>query len=420
MSARFVWLFALAFSAAGAEPAGSAACGACYEAIYRSFLTTPMAQSSGTTGAVAENERPERTEFHDRAGRFSYRVGRDAGGHYFEFQQQHSQQPIQGRRQLEYFIGSGAAARSYLFRVDRFLYEAPVAYYRESNSWNAAPGYAAFDYPYLTRPILPGCLHCHASRLQWIAGTENAYAEPAFLEGGIACERCHGPGNEHIAAGKPMISPAKLAPAERDSICEQCHLSGDIRVPKAGMDDQSFRPGTSLAEVATVFVGTGSSLQRRVTSHVENLAQSVCKRASGYKMWCGTCHDPHVVPAANEKAAYFRAKCLSCHQTSDCRASRLSRQANGDDCTACHMPRNPVSDVAHVIFTDHSIRKRPQSESEFAASGCGTGAIRGRPGEHARPGLGVCHAGSARGRRGLPRAGLPSAAASRGARHCRR
>ena len=72
-----------------------------------------------------------------------------------------------------------------------------------------------------------------------------------------------------------MINPAKLAPAERDSICEQCHLSGDIRVPKAGMDDQSFRPGTSLAEVATVFVRTGSSLQRKVTSHVENLAQSV-------------------------------------------------------------------------------------------------------------------------------------------------
>jgi tetratricopeptide (TPR) repeat protein len=30
------------------------------------------------------------------------------------------------------------------------------------------------------------------------------------------------------------------------------------------------------------------------------------------------------------------------------------------------MPRNPVSDVAHVIFTDHSIRKRPQAESELA------------------------------------------------------
>jgi hypothetical protein len=292
-------------------------------------------------------------------------VGRDAGGHYFEFRQEGAAQPIQGRRPLEYFVGSGTAARGYLFGVDGFLYEAPVTYYRASASWNAAPGYAGRDYPYLTRPILPGCLQCHASGVQWKAGTQNAYATPAFLEGGVACERCHGDGGAHIASGKPMINPAKLAPAERDSICEQCHLSGDIRIPKAGMNDQSFRPGMRLADVATVWVRTGSTLQRKVTSHVENLAQSACKRASGDKMWCGTCHDPHVVPAANEKAAYFRAKCLSCHQTSDCGAPRASRQANGDDCAACHMPHNPVSDVDHVVFTDHSIRKRPQAASEL-------------------------------------------------------
>ena len=96
----------------------------------------------------------------------------------------------------------------------------------------------------------------------------------------------------------------------------------------------------------------------KVASHAEDLAQSLCKRASGEKLWCGTCHDPHSVAAANEKAAYFRAKCLTCHQASDCRALQSTRLANGDNCVVCHMPRNPPSDIEHVVFTDHAIRRR--------------------------------------------------------------
>jgi tetratricopeptide (TPR) repeat protein len=365
LSLQLGWLLAVAFAATAAEPAGNQACAGCHAAIYQSFVRTAMAQSSGTVGTGTGNERFEGAEFRDSAGKFAYRVGRSDGAYYFEFREEGTPQPIQGRRQLEYFVGSGAAARSYLLRVDGFLYEAPVTYYHNSDSWKSAPGYAGFDYPYLTRPILPGCLQCHASRIQWISGTQNAYAPQAFLENGVSCERCHGSADQHLATGKPMINPAKLAPAERDSICEQCHLSGEIRVPKPGMDEQSFRPGARLRDFVTVFVRAGSTAERKVTSHVENLAQSACKRASGDKMWCGSCHDPHFVPAANQKADYFRRKCLTCHQASDCGEAQTARQANGDDCAACHMPRNPVSDVDHVVFTDHSIRKRPSGASQL-------------------------------------------------------
>jgi hypothetical protein len=354
----FALLLAIASCAAGAEFAGSQACAPCHPAIYRSFMRTPMANGSGRVGTGEMHERFDRTEFRDSRGAFAYRVGRQAGSYFFEFLQQGTKQPIQGRRQLEYFVGSGAAARSYLLSVEGFLYEAPVAYYSSSASWKSAPGYASYDYPYLTRPVLPGCLQCHASGIQRIPGTQNAYASPPFREGGVACERCHGPGSDHIATGKPMVNPAKLAATERDSICEQCHLSGEIRVAKPGKDDLAFRPGDRLADIVTVFVRSGSASPMKVTSHAENLAQSACKRASGEKLWCGTCHDPHSVPGANEKAAYFRGKCLTCHQASDCRVPQSSRLANGDNCAACHMPRNPPSDIDHVVFTDHSIRRR--------------------------------------------------------------
>lgn len=321
-------------------------------------MRTPMARSSGRVGTAEARERFDSAEFRDAKGAFAYAVSHQGAAYFFEFRQQGAKQPVEGRRQLDYFVGSGHAARSYLISVDGFLYEAPVAYYTNSGSWNAAPGYASYDYPYLTRTILPGCLQCHASGIQPIAGTRNAYAAPPFREGGVACERCHGPGSEHIAAGKPMINPAKLAAPERDSICEQCHLSGEIRIPKPGKDDLSFRPGGRIADVATVFVRSGAAVRMKVTSHVEDLAQSACKRASGAKLWCGTCHDPHSVPAATETAAYFRSKCLACHRASDCQAAPAARQANRDNCIGCHMPRNPATDVDHVVFTDHSIPRQ--------------------------------------------------------------
>jgi hypothetical protein len=318
-----------------------------------------MARSSGRAGAGEPKEQFESARFRDGQGAFSYTVGYDASGYYFDYRQLVAKDPVQGRRRLDYFVGSGSAARSYLLSVDGFLYEAPVAYYRNSASWKAAPGYAMRDYPWLNRPVLRGCLQCHASGIQKVEGTQNAYRSPPFLEGGVACERCHGPGSDHIATGKPMVNPAKLASPERDSICEQCHLSGEIRVPKVGKDEPVLVASQRLSDSLTVFVQAGSPAQLRVTSHVENLAQSVCKRASGEKLWCGSCHDPHTVPTASEKAAYFREKCLTCHQTSSCTAPQVSRRANGDDCTACHMPRNPTADVEHVVFTDHSIRRRP-------------------------------------------------------------
>jgi predicted CXXCH cytochrome family protein len=382
MLRRFPLVLLAIASAHGADFVGNKACASCHAAIYRSYMRTPMSQSSGRVGTEDPKETFDRAEFRDTRGAFSYKVAPD---YRFEFTQQDTRQPIAGVRGLEYFIGSGAAARTFLIDDGGFLFEAPVTYYRQSASWKASPGFEGLDYPYLTRPVVPSCLQCHASGIQANTGTLNGYATPPFLEGGVACERCHGPGSDHIVAfaaqrtaparqgaeGAKMLNPAKLAPAARDSICAQCHLSGEVRISKVGKDQVSkdqpgkegsaLTPGGLLADDLTVFVRAGSPSELRVTSHVENLAQSACKRASGDKMWCGTCHDPHTAPEPAAKAAYFRSKCLTCHQSPDCHESVAARQAKGDSCIECHMPRGPTSDIQHVVFTDHSIRRKPTS-----------------------------------------------------------
>src|SRR5262249_46980908 len=134
---------------------------------------------------------------------------------------------------------------------------------------------------------------------------------------------------------------------------------GEVRVAKPGKDGKGMIPGGLLADDLTVFVRAGFSSELRVTSHVENLDQSACKRASGDKLWCGTCHDPHTVPEPAQKAADFRGKCLSGHKSKDSKAAREASQANGDACTMCHMPRGAASDIKHVVFPDHSIRRKP-------------------------------------------------------------
>jgi Flp pilus assembly protein TadD len=365
MLRRFPLVLLAMSGALGADFVGNKACAPCHAAIYRAYTQTPMAQSSGKVGTQETKETFERAEFQDDRGAYSYRVTPD---YRFEFTQQGARKPIAGTRTLSYFVGSGAAARTFLIEDGGFLFEAPVTYYRQSASWKASPGFESLDYPYLTRPVLPGCLQCHASGIQANAGTMNGYATPPFLENGTSCERCHGPGSDHIGKGASMVNPAKLPPAARDSLCAQCHLSGEVRVPKSGKQDKALKPGGLLADDLTVFVRAGSPSDLRVTSHVENLAQSACQRASGDKLWCGTCHDPHTAPEPAAKAAYFRGKCLTCHQAQDCQAAKEVRTANGDNCIACHMPRGQTSDIQHVVFTDHSIRRKPSGSAAAPAS----------------------------------------------------
>lgn len=352
------------------EGAPSASCAGCHREIYESYRTTPMASSSGRIGEGPFREDFTRSTFHHAQSGFTYRVSRDAGQIFFEFENPSAPQ-LSGRKPISYFVGSGAAARSYLLDVEGFLFEAPVAYYSAGAKWDLAPGYTNYAYPYLTRPAHPGCLNCHASFLNTTPGTQNGYGKPAFGEGGISCERCHGPGDAHIAqmtaprvAGAAnIVNPAKLDPRRRDSICSQCHLTGLARVLRPGRSWNSFRPGDLLSDAITVFVRTGQSSGLTVTSHVEKLAQSACKRVAGDRLWCGTCHDPHSRPAPGQRNEWYRSKCLGCHKADTCKAPTAARSQQGDNCIACHMPKSEVADALHVVYTDHSIPRRPRAAS---------------------------------------------------------
>jgi hypothetical protein len=222
---------------------GSRACAACHADIFKSYQQTAMAHSSGSVTHIETGG-----EFEHALSGVRYRVYNEGKSVFFDF----DLPDVHGRRQLEYFIGSGTVGRSYLFTTAGFLYQAPVAWYSETRTWDLSPGYQRNSQLYLTRPVESSCLQCHASGLQATSGTRNGYASPPFREDGISCERCHGAGEEHVSKKGKVVNPAKLAPERRDSVCAQCHMAGETRVARPGQ--KSFRPGDRLSDDAVVFV----------------------------------------------------------------------------------------------------------------------------------------------------------------------
>ncbi len=260
---------------------------------------------------------------------------------------------------VAYVIGSGNHAASYLVQVRDHLFQSPVCYYTSRGKYDLCPGYDQTAEPDFTRPVGEECVLCHSGKPHHVVGTVNEYGQPVFLEEAISCERCHGPAEEHLKHPVPgsIVNPGKLPPADRDSICEQCHLVGATqRILNPGKDFADFHPGQPLEDVFTVYTRAGAR-GFRVISHVEQLALSACVRGSQGKMWCGTCHDPH--PKAAPTSQSYNHTCETCH------GGKLARShPAATNCVSCHMTRRPAQDGAHTVFTDHRIRKKPDDQDE--------------------------------------------------------
>lgn len=328
---------------------GNESCAKCHSLIYESYQRTAMARASGSAIEVLTP-----AEFAHKPSGVDYRIYAEGGRAWLSFERT-GDPSVRGKRQLLYYIGSGRRGRSYLFETDGFLFESPVNWYADAQVWDMTPGYQAAREMPLNLPAHTGCLRCHVSGMQPpVKGTENRYPEPAFTQNGVVCESCHGPGAAHIRGGA-IVNPARLTPARRDEVCMQCHLEGKAAIDRPGHHLYEFRAGDVLEDFVRYFV-LEKSAEFGAVSQVEALSQSKCKKKSGDAMSCTSCHDPHQSPTSKDRAAYYRGKCLACHD------AKFGSGHHGDlaDCTECHMPSLQSSDVAHTQVTDHRIPRHPQ------------------------------------------------------------
>jgi hypothetical protein len=355
---------------------GSAVCAECHGDIAETYKSHPMSHSLAEVTEATVVEDYENATFAPTGGRICEVERRgDEVLHHEKLFDADGELLYDQAVPVKYEVGSGQRGRSYLVDRGGILFQSPIGWYSHAGKWDLSPGYAPQAHQRFERRIHDGCLYCHAGRVATDEPGSDRYLTPPFVEASIGCERCHGPGEEHVkrqhdnpTSGGPdptIVNPARLDPIHRDSVCYQCHLQGVRMIPRNGRSFYDFRPGGRLDDVWVVFVDgdrVDEEGHSKAVSQVEQMRSSRCFAGSNGQLGCISCHDPHSRPSAEQRVEYFQKRCLSCHEEQGCSLPLAERQqspANGS-CIACHMPTSPSSNVPHTALTDHRVLRRPK------------------------------------------------------------
>jgi len=356
---------------------GDSACRICHESIGETYSQSGMARSWSVASperfAIASLPGGEVT---DSANKFTYRAFEESG----QFFQEEYRQGADGerthslQRPISFVVGSGNHGLSLINEHNGFLTLLPLGWYSEQATWDLSPGYrrqnARFD-----RVAPVECIACHNDLPRHVAGSHNRFELP--LPNGIGCERCHGPGELHVAkqsnsiATRPtpgdadltIVNPRRLPIDRRDDVCLQCHLISDVAVLAPGKEWVHYRPGQRLAQVRhDLFLKPEDPARFGFSSHATRLRSSRCwsEGTTRGQLTCIRCHDPHL-PLNQTSIDTYIETCLSCHGRDDCNRDRSAEQQTGmTNCIGCHMRKGKPENVAHTVFTDHWIRARPE------------------------------------------------------------
>jgi hypothetical protein len=265
-------------------------------------------------------------------------------------------------KRFDIVLGSGRKGQSYLYWSGDQLFELPVSYWTELGEWVNSPGYedGSLDF---TRPVTPRCLECHASFFESIpdSGVVNRYNKSKFILG-ISCERCHGPGREHVALqvakgtkppGQAIVTLTKLSRDRQVALCALCH--GGIGTEKA--PPFSFVAGQDLENYIHLTVPDPKEVVDVHGNQVALLERSRCFQSS--TMTCSTCHNVHL---PQRDLAGFSERCLACHKIQSCGLYPKRGQAIAGKCVDCHMPKETSK---KIVSSSAGTQMRPQVRTHW-------------------------------------------------------
>lgn len=216
------------------------------------------------------------------------------------------------------------------------------------------------------------CQACHAEQFKKFSETKmgkiflfNARNETEKR----ACENCHGPGSNHVAAGGGrgvggLITFGKNSPVPvsvQNEACLQCHQRG-IQTYWAASPHASRGIGCSdchtvmertsdhqLAKIGekTPFFNRRAEIEVCGQCHLQRQAQLM--RSSHMplregKLVCTSCHNPHGTPNPSQlKQSSINENCYTCH--TERRGPFLwTHPPAFENCTNCHEPHGTVND----------------------------------------------------------------------------
>ena len=218
----------------------------------------------------------------------------------------------------------------------------------------------------MQRPTGPTCDGCHS------VGYNIQTKQVA--EWNVGCERCHGPGSEHVAhpSRGNTLNPARMDYVRANDTCIQCHSQGrPLTNPiegkyydwpvgyHVGLNLRDFwqLEEHSLGQLTFTHFPDGTAHKNRMQGN--DFVQSVMYK---HGITCFSCHDVH----GTENYAQLRKSadklCLDCHgplSLNGPRTATLQEHTHhkdgspGSQCVACHMPKIETT-IADVKVRAHT------------------------------------------------------------------
>jgi hypothetical protein len=242
--------------------------------------------------------------------------------------------------------------------------------YNESRQGRVGPDHPFF-WTNLRRTANHECLDCHVTGLD-VRIEEDSRWTTDFVDAGVGCESCHGPGAAHAESMEPgdIVQPRKLDPERQMALCGSCHGPRDPVFPLLDARHR-FRPGQRYEEAYDVYmIASGRSRSsdffadgrpRSGSFEYQALLQSACWRKG--KATCLTCHTaPHagegkdeLAVASGDRTPVADQGCRTCHAAvfAAGRGHTHHKAPAAQSCAGCHMPR--LVPAVLDLEADHSI-----------------------------------------------------------------
>jgi predicted CXXCH cytochrome family protein len=218
----------------------------------------------------------------------------------------------------------------------------------------------------MQRPTGPTCDGCHS--------VDYNIRTKQVAEWNVGCERCHGPGSEHVAhpTRNNIVNPAHLDYVQANDACIQCHSQGrPLTDPIEGKHYDwpvGYHVGLNLRNFwqleehtlgATTFTHYADGTAHKNRMQGNDFVQSVMYRRG---ITCFDCHDVHGTANYAQLRKPVDKLCLDCHGPMSLNGPRTGtleehthhkKGSAGSQCVACHMPKIATT-IADVTVRAHT------------------------------------------------------------------
>lgn len=265
----------------------------------------------------------------------------------------------------------------YFTRVGDDYYPLPAQWDIGNKKWmkyhvadTGADWWTAF-YPSdnMQRPTGPTCDGCHSVNYDIHAKT--------VTEWNVGCERCHGPGSEHVThpTRTNIMNPSQMDSFASNDTCIQCHSQGQPKTKvidgkaydwPVGYDvskklqDYWTLEDISLGQTDFLHFADGTAHKNRMQGN--DFIQSVMYEKG---VTCASCHDVHGTGNYAQLRKPGDQICLDCHAVNSANGPHVASLEEhthhkagsaGSSCIACHMPKIQTQGVPGAFVRSHTFR----------------------------------------------------------------